>query len=79
MTVTAALRDRSGSVNGSADGSPDSRGYILQATYLPWQNTQFTLQYVGYNKFNGSNNNYNGGGRDASDNNTIYLAGWFVC
>jgi hypothetical protein len=64
-------------VNG-ADGRPDSRGYILQATYLPWQNTQFTLEYVGYNKFNGSSNNYNGEGRDASDNNTVYLAAWFV-
>jgi hypothetical protein len=64
-------------VNG-ADGRPDSRGYILQATYLPWQNTQFTLEYVGYNKFNGSKNNYNGEGRDASDNDTVYLAAWFV-
>jgi hypothetical protein len=65
------------SVDG-ASGRPDSRGYILQATYLPWQNTQFTLEYVGYDKFNGSSNNYNGSGRDASDNNTIYLAAWFV-
>jgi hypothetical protein len=65
-------------VDGSANGSPDSRGYILQATYLPWQNTQFTLEYVGYSKFNGSDHNYDGSGRDASDNNTIYLAGWLV-
>jgi hypothetical protein len=65
-------------LDGSANGSPDSRGYMLQATYLPWQNTQFTLQYVGYTKFNGSDNNYDGSGRDASDNNTIYLAGWLV-
>jgi hypothetical protein len=65
------------SVDG-ADDRPDSRGYILQATYLPWQNTQFTLEYVGYNKFNGSDHNYNGSGRDASDNNTVYLAAWFV-
>jgi len=63
---------------GSANGSPDSRGWLLQATYLPWQNTQFTLQYVGYSKFNGRDNNYDGSGRDASDNNTLYLAGWFV-
>jgi hypothetical protein len=66
------------SLDGSANGSPDSRGYIMQATYLPWQNTQFTLEYVGYSKFNGSDHNYDGSGRDASDNNTIYLAGWFV-
>ncbi len=65
-------------LDGSANGSPDSRGYILQATYLPWQNTQFTLEYVGYSKFNGSDHNYDGSGRDASDNNTIYLAGWLV-
>ena len=65
-------------LDGSANGSPDSRGYVLQATYLPWQNTQFTLQYVGYNKFNGGSHNYDGSGRDASDNNTIYLAAWLV-
>ncbi len=65
-------------VDGSANGSPDSRGYVVQATYLPWQNTQFTLEYVGYSKFNGSDNNYDGNGRDASDNNTVYLAAWFV-
>jgi hypothetical protein len=65
-------------LNGSANGSPDSNGWVLQATYLPWQNTQFTLQYIGYNKFNGSDNNYDGSGRDASDNNTLYLASWLV-
>jgi hypothetical protein len=65
-------------LDGSANGSPDSNGWVLQATYLPWQNTQFTLQYIGYNKFNGSDNNYDGSGRDASDNNTLYLAGWLV-
>jgi hypothetical protein len=65
-------------VDGSANGSPDSRGWILQATYLPWQNTQFTLQYVGYSKFNGDDHNYDGSGRDASDNDTIYLAAWLV-
>ena len=65
-------------VDGSVNGSPDSNGWVLQATYLPWQNTQFTLEYVGYNKFNGKDNNYDGSGRDASDNNTLYLAGWFV-
>jgi hypothetical protein len=70
--------DGADSINDSANGSPDSRGYLLQATYLPWQNTQFTLEYVGYTKFNGSDNDYNGRGRDASDNNTIYLAAWFV-
>lgn len=65
-------------VTGSASGSPDSRGYIAQATYLPWQNTQFALQYTGYTKFNGGDSNYDGSGRSASDNNTLFLHAWLV-
>ena len=65
-------------VDGSANGSPDSRGYILQATLLPWQNTQFALQYTGYTKFNGSDNNYDGSNREASDNNALFVHAWLV-
>jgi hypothetical protein len=65
-------------LDGSANGSPDSNGYILQATFLPWQNTQFALQYTGYNKFNGSSSNYDGAGRNASDNNALFLHAWLV-
>lgn len=65
-------------VDGSLNGSPDSKGYILQATYLPWQNTQFALQYTGYTKFNGAGSNYDGSNRDASDNNALFLHAWLV-
>jgi hypothetical protein len=34
------------------------------------------LQYVDYSKFNGASTNYNGYGRNARDNNTIYIAWW---
>ena len=64
--------------DGSANGSPDSNGYIAQATFLPWQNTQFTLQYTGYSKFNGSATNYDGANRNASDNDTLYMQAWLV-
>jgi len=64
--------------DGSANGSPDSNSYVAQATFLPWQNTQFTLQYTDYTKFNGGSNNYDGAGRKASDNNTLYLQAWLV-
>jgi hypothetical protein len=67
-----------GPVDGSATGSPDTRGYILQASYLPWQNTQFSLQYTGYSEFNGSSSNYDGSGRDASDNDALFLHAWLV-
>jgi hypothetical protein len=65
-----------GTVNGSLAGSPDSRGYILELDYMPFLNTKLQLQYVGYTKFNGAGTDYAGIGRNASDNNTLYLLLW---
>jgi hypothetical protein len=65
-------------VDGSRTGSPDSNGFILQASYLPWERTRFTVQYTIYNKFNGAGTNYDGFGRNASDNNTLYLLAWIA-
>jgi len=65
-------------VYGSRTGSPNSNGFILQAYYLPWERTKFTLQYTIYNKFNGSYSNYDGFGRNASMNNTLYLLAWLA-
>jgi hypothetical protein len=67
-----------GQVDGSANGSPDSRGWIMQGDYALWQNVRVMLQYTGFSKFNGAKSNYDGFGRDAADNNTIYFLGWFV-
>jgi hypothetical protein len=77
-----------GSVSGSANGSPDSKGFIAQLDYIPFGkpnsfrapflNLRFSLQYVGYFEFNGSSSNYNGFGRNASDNNTLYLLIWWA-
>jgi hypothetical protein len=60
-------------VDGSRNGSPDSDGFILEADYLPLDKLRLGLQYTIYNKFNGSHTNYDGFGRNASDNNTIYF------
>lgn len=65
-------------VNGSRTGKPDSNGFILQASYLPWERAKFTVQYTIYNKFNGASTNYDGFGRNASDNNTLYLLAWIA-
>ena len=65
-------------VNASASGSPDSRYWTYELDYMPRDNTRFALQYVDYNKFNGDSSNYNGQGRNAKDNNTLYLYGWFM-
>jgi hypothetical protein len=63
-------------VGGSLANNPDSRGYIAEVNYLPFLNTKLQLQYVRYAKFNGMSNNYDGAGRNASDNDTVYLLGW---
>jgi hypothetical protein len=65
-------------VGGSATNSPNSRGYVAEVNYLPWLNTKLQLQYVAYDKFNGSKQNYDGAGRNASDNNTLDLLGWVL-
>jgi hypothetical protein len=63
-------------VVGSVNGSPNTNGYIAELNYLPWLNVKLQLQYVGYEKFNGLKSNYDGAGRNASDNNTLYGLVW---
>ena len=74
--------------SGSRTNSPNSRGYTLQADWTPlgkeqswgapFANMRFAVQYTGYTKFNGAKNNYDGVGRNASDNNTLYTSLWFA-
>jgi hypothetical protein len=62
-----------------ADGNartPNSNGYILELDYLPIQNVRLMLQYTAYNKFDGAKSNYDGNGRNANDNNTLFLNIW---
>ncbi len=60
-------------VSGFANASPRSAGYIATVSYWPWQNLQLAAQYTGYTRFNGAATNYDGSGRNANANNTIYL------
>ena len=57
--------------NSGADGAYDDTAYTAQYSYLPWQNTKFTAQYVAYNKIGGSTTN-------ASDANTTTLQAWLM-
>jgi hypothetical protein len=74
----ASLYSTGEPVSGSANGSPDSSAYIVELNWLPWRDRRFTLQYTGYQKFNGARDNYDGFGRDAKDNNTLLLLAWFA-
>jgi len=62
----------------SANGSPDTRGWIGELNYLPWLNVKVSLQYTWYSKFNGAGSDYDGKGRSAADNDTLYLLLWFA-
>lgn len=80
-TVTTAL-------TGSANGSPNSNGWIAEIAWFPYAmsksplwpyfNARVGLQYTWYNKFNGASSNYDGNGRNASDNNTLLMYYWFA-
>ncbi len=63
-------------VTGSNNGNPDTTGYVAQFGYWPVQNIDIDLNYTGYLKFNGASTNYDGALRNASDNNTVYMALW---
>jgi hypothetical protein len=73
-------------ISGSRTGSPDSHGWIVELDYLPlskrplgfwpWFRAKLSVQYVLYDRFNGAGHNYDGFGRNASDNNTLFLLAW---
>jgi hypothetical protein len=63
-------------VIGSAAGKPDTQGAIFELDYLPWLNTKLGVQYTAFRKFNGATSNYDGFGRNASDNNTLFVFVW---
>jgi hypothetical protein len=65
-------------VSGSANGSPQSNGYILNVSWWPEQNVDLAVQYTGYFRFNGAQTNYDGAGRNAAANNAVYLLARFV-
>ncbi len=60
-------------VDGSRTGSPNSQGFLFSFSYWPVQNIRMAAQYTVYTTFNGSGTNYDTLGRNASDNNALYL------
>jgi hypothetical protein len=65
-------------VTGNANGNPRSTGIMANVSYWPIQNLDLAVQYTDYTRFNGAATNYDGAGRDASDNNTVYLLARFL-
>jgi hypothetical protein len=77
-----------GPLTGSNSGSPDSRGYTVQLEYVPfgkmnsfgrpWLNVRIGVQYTGYLRFNGGASDYDGSGRSASQNNSLFVFYWMI-
>ena len=65
-------------VTGSLNGNPRSNGVIANVSWWPVQNIGLSFQYTGYTRFNGAGTNYDGSGRNAGSNNTLYLVARFV-
>ena len=63
-------------VGGNLSGNPATRGWTYEAFWMPIQNVRVGAQYTMYDKFNGASDNYNGFGRNAKDNNTLFLYVW---
>ena len=65
-------------VEGSATGSPKTNGFVGEVDLNPWENTRLGLQYTAYANFNGAKTDYDGSGRDASGNNTLFAFAWLA-
>ncbi len=56
--------------------SPGTRGWIPEIFWIPVQNIRVGTQYFAFNRFHGANSNYDGAGRSASSNNTLFAYVW---
>jgi len=70
----------------SPNHTPDTSGNTLQLDWTPfgketswgapWANLRLGAQYTWFQRYNGASSNYDGTGRSASDNNTLYVFAW---
>jgi hypothetical protein len=72
-----SLFNKTGS-NNQGLGDPSTRGITYEAFVTPVQNVRIGAQYTSYSTFDGASTNYDGAGRNASDNNSMFLYVWFA-
>lgn len=75
-------------ITGSANGKPNSNAFVIEADWVPFgkeqswgrplANLKIGIQYTIYTRFNGGGRNYDGFGRNAGDNNTLFLYAWLA-
>lgn len=65
-----------GALTGSQNGRPTTGGLTEEVDFNPWQNIRLGIQGMQFLQFNGASTNYDGSGRTASGNNTVYVFAW---
>jgi len=72
----------------STMNSPNTTGWSAELDYMPfnhggpsfwpWLNMKVGVQYILYTKFDGAAHNFDGTGRNAANNNTLFLFDWIA-
>ncbi len=81
---TIGARATFSTMRGSGDATfyggqgPRATSLTGEVFATPWYNTKLGLMYTNYLDFNGASTNYDGSGRNASDNNTVYAYLWLA-
>lgn len=78
LTVTSdpGAQAPSQRVGGNLAGNPATSGGTLEAFWMPWQYVRIGAQYTAYGRYNGASTNYDGFGRNARDNNSLFVYLW---
>jgi len=74
-TTDSALYDPT-PVFGNVSSNPAIRGWTTEAFVMPVQYLRIGLQYTMYSRYNGASHNYDGAGRNAADNDSLFLYFW---
>ena len=65
-------------ISGSVTNSPATRGWTPEIFWTPTQNLRVGAQYFMYERYHGARADYDGAGRNASGNNTLFVYGWLA-
>ncbi|MGA7179998.1 MAG: cytochrome C [Thiobacillaceae bacterium] len=75
-STDAGLYGGAGDVTGNLSGNPGTTSWTPEIFWTPIQYLRLGAQYWHYTKFNGASSNYDGFGRSASANDTLFFYVW---
>ena len=76
LTYLATTGTSDSTLYSSAAANPDTRALVPELFWTPIQNIRIGAQYYAYSRFDGAGTNYDGAGRNAHDNNTLFIYIW---